>query len=220
MSKKGILVPALFIVGMIFLLQAGCQPENEQPQSHAISIDTTMVIQKGQEITQAAFLTLSANVKKAIDEGGISRALSYCNVEAMPLTDSLSRNFGVTIRRASHQPRNPGNRADSLEMETIRTYLEQINNQEPLQPVVKTINRQIIYHAPIRIPGELCLNCHGQPGTDITEANLSVIDSLYPGDEAKGFSMGDLRGIWEVQFPETYFENLESGTESDNQQSD
>lgn len=195
----------LLILLTIYL--AGCAQKTEQQETEKTTrLDTAAVVTEGQKITKAAFTTLSSNLQQALSEGGVKNALQFCNVVAMLLTDSLSTNYGVTLSRTSHLPRNPANRADSLEMASIKTYLEQVKQQEELEPQVYAEAKRIIYHAPIRINNPLCLNCHGKVGTDITESDLKTIQELYPEDQATGFSMGDLRGIWTVKFPANYFD--------------
>lgn len=192
-----------------FVLIMGCGPQNDNRQSKSESIDakmdTSAVIEAGQQISQASFQALSRNLQQAMKEGGVKNALEFCNVEAMPLTDSLASHYGIELRRASHQPRNPVNRADSLEMETIKEYIRKIEQGGELKPVTYARDNTITYHAPIRIPGQLCLNCHGSPGTDIAQSDLKTIQELYPEDEATGFEMGELRGIWSIQFPPDHF---------------
>lgn len=193
----------LILVFLIFLIGCGNQSNNQQKVNDAlVTIDTTTVIEEGQEISKAAFRTLSSNLKQSMEEGGIEYALQFCNIEAMPLTDSLSSNYGVELRRASHKPRNPVNHADSLEMETIKYYLRQIEENGELKPVIQVHDKTISYHAPIRITNQLCLNCHGKRGTDIAESDLETIQELYPEDDATGFEMGELRGIWSIDFSE------------------
>lgn len=196
----------------IFLLMVafiGCgQQQNNTSHELPVKEELPAVRQKGMEITKQAFGTLSSNLKMAMGEGGVSHALKFCNIEAMPLTDSLSDHFGVEIRRVSHQPRNPLNEADSLEMKSIREYQSSIENDEELKPYTFRAEDVFIYHAPIQINNGLCLNCHGQPGTDISDQNLKVINELYPQDKATGFSMGELRGIWTIRFPEAAIDTL------------
>lgn len=194
-------------LGLSVLCSCGRQPESQTNDLHHVSVDTSAVIIKGTTITGAVFQTLSTNLQNALADSGVSGALKFCNVEAMPLTDSLSQNYGVTVRRASHRPRNSCNRVDSLEMASIKTYLEHIETSEELKPIVNASEYRIIYHAPIRIAGQLCMNCHGTPRTDITAGDMEIINKLYPEDEATGFSIGDLRGIWVIEFPELYFKN-------------
>ncbi|WP_138429844.1 Tll0287-like domain-containing protein [Fodinibius saliphilus] len=198
---------SLLIVFLVLTIGCGDQSKKKVIDS-SISFDTTAVIHEGQKITKAAFNTLSNNLQRALAEGGVRNALQFCNVRAMPLTDSLSTDYGVELRRVSHRPRNPSNRADSLEMSTIRNYLEQIRKEESVEPIATTHDNNISYHAPIRIPNQLCLHCHGNPGQDITKADLETIQELYPKDEATGFKMGELRGIWSIQFSQSYVDSL------------
>lgn len=198
-----------FTILSFFVLLMCCGPQNDSQQSenkdNVVIIDTTAVVKAGQEITQASFQTLSSNLQKAMSEGGVSNALEFCNVKAMPLTDFLALHYGIELRRASHQPRNPVNQADSLEMAAIKEYIREIEQGRELKPVTYARDKTITYHAPIRIQGQLCLSCHGNPGTDITQSDFETIQELYPEDEATGFEVGELRGIWSIQFPTDHF---------------
>jgi hypothetical protein len=199
-----------YVILLTFVLAVGygCQPESQQKKDDGISFDTTAVVNEGQKIAKAAFNTLSSNLKNAMEKGGIQHALQFCNVEAMPLTDSLSNHHDVSIRRASHKPRNPYNTADSLEAKVIKQYIDQLESGKKLQPVTYADENRITFHAPITITNALCLNCHGQAGKDIAKSDLETIRELYPKDQATGFSMGDLRGVWTVRFPATHFDSL------------
>lgn len=195
------------LLAFIMAVGYGCQTESQQQKDNSISFDTTAVVNEGQKIAKATFQTLSSNLKKAMTEGGVEYALQFCNVEAMPLTDSLSKHHDVSIRRASHKPRNPYNTADSLEAEVIKQYIEKLESGEELKPVTYADENRITFHAPITITNSLCLNCHGKVNEDISKENLATIQELYPKDQATGFSMGDLRGVWTVRFPATHFDS-------------
>jgi hypothetical protein len=45
----------------------------------------------------------------------------------------------------------------------------------------------------------MCLNCHGQPGTDISAETQKALAELYPNDLAIGHKIGDLRGMWSIR---------------------
>ena len=195
----------LFILITSVFLVWSCTSKQDNRQTETVPVDTAAVIQEGRAIVQSTFGTLSSNLSGALNEGGVSHALEFCNIEAMPLTDSLSTHYGIEIRRASHRPRNPQNQADSLELASIKAYINQLEENGELKPFVYSRRGQILFHATIRIAGDLCLNCHGDPGTDIAQTDLEVIRNLYPEDEATGFELGELRGIWSIGFPESYF---------------
>lgn len=46
--------------------------------------------------------------------------------------------------------------------------------------------------------GKLCLNCHGQA---IKPDVVKLLDKYYPGDGARGFGEGDLRGAFTIIQP-------------------
>jgi hypothetical protein len=58
-----------------------------------------------------------------------------------------------------------------------------------------------VFYAPIVITTNLCLQCHGVPDVDLRPEMQPLIAQLYPQDEATGFQLGDLRGLWRVDFP-------------------
>lgn len=146
---------------------------------------------------------LASHLMKAVKDSGVSYALQFCNVNAYPFTDSISKKYGVTISRVSHKPRNPDNQADEFEQLMIDQYTTQRSDPDGLQPVVKASENEYTYYQPITMFAPLCLKCHGKPGTDIAEADLATIHKLYPNDQATGFNLTEIRGLWKVQFPKT-----------------
>jgi len=182
---------------LLVMIQTACSADPElQPK-----VSDQMVLEAGQILTATTFQTLSGQLSQAIEEGGVPHALEFCSVEAIPLTENVSQEFDVQIRRASHKPRNPQNRATEVELSVIDTYIEALENALDLTPQILREDDRIHYFAPIRIGLNSCIQCHGNPETDIDQEHLSLIRSLYPGDEATGFSMGDLRGIWSISLP-------------------
>lgn len=173
----------------------------ETPPGDRAEASDEMIRQAGQGIVSATFGTLSGNLGRAMSEGGVPQAIEFCSVEAIPLTRELAAQADVEVRRASHKPRNPVNRADEVEMRVIEEYIEQIDREEELSARFYRRDDRVYYYAPIRIASVSCLQCHGAPGTDIEEEHVTLIRSHYPQDEATGFSMGDLRGIWSVRMP-------------------
>ncbi len=158
--------------------------------------------QQGQKIVVEAFQLLSTNLASAIRQGGVSNALPFCSAAALPLTRGLAEQQGVTVRRFSHKPRNPQGKADDLELQILQVFEQAILSSRSPEPIVTNlVSGKVTFFAPIVLSQPLCLQCHGQPGTDIAPGHLALIDHLYPQDKARGFSLGDLRGGWRVEFP-------------------
>ena len=160
-------------------------------------------IQRGKAITAETFGVLSTNLQTALATGGVSNALPFCSLAASPLTASVSERHGVKVRRVTHKPRNPAARASAVETAMLDGFRSALvsGGQPPTPIATNLVAAQATFFAPIVINNALCLNCHGEPGKDISEANLAVVRQHYPQDEATGFKLGDLRGAWRIDLP-------------------
>ena len=160
---------------------------------------------EGNRIAMETQQVLASRLKTAIENNGIPQALKYCNVHAFPIVDSLEKEHGVDIKRASFSVRNPKDKPDKKETEILERYENKIASGNTPTPEVSLINEKVHFARPIIISNQLCLNCHGKVGEDINQQHYKVIQALYPEDEAIGYSLGDLRGIWSIEFNRNYF---------------
>ena len=145
--------------------------------------------------TQAA---LGGTLKQQIAENGAVTAIAFCNVQALPITDSLATLHKVQIARITDRARNPINRASPEEvniMEGMRQLLKQAEG-DPVPAMADSLGTHT-YYFPI-VTNALCINCHGRPETDMDPAVLGEIRLRYPADSALGYGAGQLRGLWKV----------------------
>ncbi|MBL9134529.1 MAG: DUF3365 domain-containing protein [Verrucomicrobiales bacterium] len=198
---------SLVLAGSLLL---GCDVSSPPPTSAATvaapvapsPAPSTDPRETGKQIVAQAFSVLSSNLMTAIGRSGPSNALEFCSVNVAPIVATVANARGAEIRRASHKARNPANQASAAELEWIRNYQSQLAVTTNLVPLVVTnAAGRAEFVAPIILGNPLCLQCHGQPGSDIHPATLAVIDRLYPSDAARGFKLGDLRGLWRVTLP-------------------
>lgn len=156
----------------------------------------------GDTITAKSQKVLASNLKKAIQEGGSTHAIQFCNIHAIPLLDSIENAFDVNVRRVSLNVRNPKDKPDSLERIILEAYHYNQEHEEPLESNIQKVDASsVLYTKPITINNGMCLSCHGEPGKDISEETLNKIDELYPNDEARNYKFGDLRGMWSINMP-------------------
>ncbi len=156
----------------------------------------------GNEITLTAKKTLGKKLKSAIQNGGVENAISFCNLNAMPLVDSLSNKFGAEIKRVSLKARNPNDLPDKLEMELLEAYAYQWKDSIPLQTNVQALEgNKYLFTKPMLIDNTLCLSCHGTIENGLLKETKEFIKSKYPNDKATGYKIGDLRGIWSITIP-------------------
>lgn len=155
---------------------------------------------KGTEITQKAFKLLSDNLMTQMQQGGPSQALPFCNVQALPLTASIATQENVQIKRVSKMFRNSANKPNTTERHVISDYENTLLRGEELSPVlISTLSGKPQFFSPILI-NKKCLSCHGVIRKQVSKQTDSLIKVVYPNDLATGYKVGDLRGIWSIQF--------------------
>jgi len=201
------LLNKILIVLVAFSTLIACQGQqsSEQDTGNDPPMSTeqmeALAMQRGKEIAMASQKTLGANLKGAIQRGGIQEAFTFCNVQAMPITDSLSRAYDATVKRASLWVRNPKDEPTDTERTILEEYQAKMQAGETPKPRVINLDEDyVLYTQPIAITNGLCLNCHGEIGTQVQEETYALIQERYPNDQATGHKMGDLRGIWSIRF--------------------
>jgi hypothetical protein len=155
---------------------------------------------KGKEIAQATFNELSSQLTAKINSGGPSEAIPFCNLEANSLTEQMAEKFNVSIRRTSNQLRSCSNEPSNREAAIISDYEQLLNAGKPIAPIIEIDkNNKKHFYAPIKVQSN-CLVCHGKINETLSVSTDSIIKLFYPFDKAIGYSEGDLRGIWSIEF--------------------
>lgn len=167
--------------------------------SEADIINTTKKL--GDSISQVATEIFLTKMTEKFAEGGYKAAAKYCSMNAYPLTDSLASQYDVFLKRVSNKNRNPQNVPAGVEEEVLEAFEYSANHNDKLGANVQFVRPgdTILYNKPIRIPSELCLNCHGN-SSQISEEVQAVLSEDYPNDKAVGYKVGDLRGMWSLKF--------------------
>ncbi len=142
---------------------------------------------------------LGKNLKKAIQEQGTIGAIQFCQVEATKLTDSVSMMKNAVIKRVSDKTRNQNNRANNEELGYITSFKKMLASGDGVEPIVNSEDGEVNFYYPI-ITNALCLQCHGKPNEQIQPETLMMLKKLYPEDEAIGYDVDEVRGIWSINF--------------------
>ncbi|MDR7128395.1 hypothetical protein J2X69_000727 [Algoriphagus sp. 4150] len=206
----------LFYFALAALVLIACGPRERVSKSVFDEVNKAMEAKKlsdaqitqeamswGDSISLEAQQLLMENLHKAVGEGGFTGALEFCNVNALSITEELSKKHGVSIRRTSFRARNQENLPTPEELPILEAYEYNSENGIKNESNIQTLpgGDVLLYTKAIVISSELCLSCHGDPTNDIEAAVLGRIDSLYSEDLARNFKAGDLRGIWSVKIP-------------------
>lgn len=193
---------SVLIIIVQLISSCGCSDSKNKLQNEAFEFSDSLqkhYHELGRSITKNSFLALSSALLNAIDEGGTGHALHFCKLHAIPITDSLSRLHHVEIKRLAIKARNPANKADKESKKIIEAYQEFLSNGKIANDTLILLSNQLYYYAPI-FTAPACLQCHGTPKTDFTEEHETLITNIYPKDQATGFVLGELRGVWQLTF--------------------
>jgi hypothetical protein len=206
MNRKHLLFFAVIVFVSSFV---ACKENPEKsakestPETPSIELSQEEIAQyttTGKSIAKSTFMALSGKLKQALKEGGVEDAAEYCNLVAIPLTDSLAQLHNATIKRTSLKLRNPDNKPTDAELEMLNTYQARFAANTELKPEVHMLDEETVqFYAPIKTQ-QLCLTCHGIIGEELTQENYQTLKSLYPEDEATGYAENELRGMWSISF--------------------
>ncbi|MDR9417658.1 DUF3365 domain-containing protein [Gracilimonas sp.] len=183
---------------LVLLAFFGCKNSNNKLSKKLSSEEFSSYESTGSKLATSTQKVLASNLVVAIEENGVSEAIEFCNIQAIPLTDSMSVELEAHIKRVTDQPRNPNNLANESEMEYIQSAKTTLQNGQDVTPSVRQTNGTVTGYYPI-ITNQLCMQCHGNEGSQINDETLTKIKELYPNDKATGYEVGQLRGIWVVE---------------------
>jgi len=163
-------------------------------------VDLGKYMLAGSEVSGMAQTVLIKNLTEAIEVGGTRHAVQFCNLNASAILDSVSAANNCIVSRVTDKNRNPENLISNQHDKSMWDYYNGRNSENVQADSLLQLSDEFIFYRPIRIGMPTCLKCHGNPELDIDEATKGAIDSLYPADLAKNYKLGDLRGLWKIEF--------------------
>lgn len=138
---------------------------------------------------------LKQTLKQTLQSEGAISAVTVCNLEAPAIAESVSTE-GWKVSRTALKVRNPANRPELWEQEVLKTFETRLANGTDPKTLeyADVVNKEFRYMKAIPT-GAVCLACHG---SEMNPQLQQHIKSLYPQDQATGFSVGELRGAFSL----------------------
>jgi hypothetical protein len=198
--QKYICSKLIFVIALSTLIS--CKSDNSKQKQVELkdNISQNQLLEEGKKISSASFNVLSTELKSAIEDGSVEAAIEYCHLNALSITDSLSNLYSANIKRTSERYRNPENKPSSRELSILQNYQSDKNMELIIEPFVEKVSEQEHnFYSPIVMSG-LCLKCHGVIGETLSNKDYLTISKHYPNDKATGYQIGDLRGMWSINF--------------------
>lgn len=148
---------------------------------------------RGAELLAPFKRDLQAALREGLAQGPVE-AIAACRLRAPEIAKSLSRD-GVQLGRASHRLRNPANAPPAWVAPILDAWVADASDRAPR--TLELSEQRVGYVEPILLQPP-CLTCHGETLAPDVAAR---IEELYPEDRAVGFRVGDLRGVFWVEYP-------------------
>ena len=136
---------------------------------------------------------LQAALREGLAAGPVE-AISTCQLRAPEIARAASQD-GIRVGRTSHRLRNPTNAAPEWVAPILEAYLADSADRAPRTVALERDRRG--YAEPIPLQ-PVCLTCHGEA---LAPEVAARIDALYPADSARGFRVGELRGVFWIEYP-------------------
>jgi hypothetical protein len=146
-------------------------------------------------------MKLQDKLLTSVSENGFVEALSVCNQASPEITQAVSNDAGISLKRTSLKVRNPSNAPDDWELKVLQDFEKRKAAGETFDTlqyseVVEVDDKQVLRYMKVIPMAEKCLACHGETiAAPITER----LNQLYPDDQARGFKVGDIRGAFSTQ---------------------
>ena len=132
-------------------------------------------------------------LRSGLAEGPV-HAVTTCQTRAPEVSEKRSSG-DIRVGRSSHRLRNPDNLPPEWVKPIMDAYLASPSNRSP--KAVTLPDSRVGYVEPILLQPP-CMTCHGG---DLSPDVASRINALYPRDRAVGFEVGDLRGVFWIEYP-------------------
>lgn len=170
---------SIFLLALVLTAAAGRAQETE--------------LARGAELLFPFKRDLQEALRMGLTDGPVN-AISACKDRAPEVANALARD-GIRLGRASHRLRNAANSPPEWVTPVLDAYVASSADRAPR--IVPLPDNRLGYVEPILLQ-PLCLTCHGE---ELAPDVAARITELYPEDRAVGFKVGDLRGVFWVEYP-------------------
>jgi hypothetical protein len=181
----------MMIAGLGAVLAAG-GVQAAEPDMKALAAE-------GKSVMMSFGKALKGELVAAMKEGGPQKAIPVCHLKSPKIAEIVSKNSGWKVGRSSHKLRHRSNSPDGFTRGAIVEFLDRQAKGEDPKGMIKTAiveeDGKKVFRMVKAIPtAKVCLNCHG--GDEVKPDTVALLKKLYPEDEARGFKVGEMRGVF------------------------
>ncbi|WP_227816809.1 Tll0287-like domain-containing protein [Nitrogeniibacter aestuarii] len=186
------LFPALAVLAAATALPLPASAQTPPPDADVLRSDA-------RQISEELISQIAGELLREYRISGALRSVIVCKYTAPEVSSSVSRKYGVQIKRVSLRVRNPAlGSPDAWEQEVLRAFDaraaagEAPSTIEFGEVVSEPLGKYYRYMKAIPVKA-VCLNCHGDEA-QISAATRAQMNTEYPHDKATGYREGEIRG--------------------------
>lgn len=154
-------------------------------------------IQRGDLVIVSLQSALLRELRKALGEGGLDRALAACHLDAAGAAFAIARREGIAAGRTSVRLRNPTNAPPPWAAGLVSKFTGP--RRQGMDGFVVDLGDRIGLLRPI-VEQSMCGDCHG-PVSKLQPGVRAQLADRYPADRAVDFENGEIRGWYWVEIP-------------------
>jgi len=163
-----------------------------------VEVTTQAEVAAAKAAIKALAGALQTELKGAMQTGGPVAAIGLCNTQAMPITQKVATDQGLSLSRVSLKNRNPANLPNEWQIAVLEDFEQKKAAGQDINSLtwseIVSVDGVQEFRLMKAIPtGAVCLNCHG---TNISPEVSQILVDLYPEDLATGYREGDIRGAF------------------------
>jgi len=189
------MTPLIRIIPVLVCALLPARYTNAQPPSPDIDV----LRSDARQISDELISQIAGELLREYRLSGSLRSVIVCKYTAPEVSSSVSRKYGVQIKRVSLRVRNPAlGSPDAWEQEVLRAFdARAASGEDPAsidfgEVVSEPLGKYYRYMKAIPVK-PICLNCHGDESR-ISAATRAQMSAEYPHDKATGYQEGDIRG--------------------------
>ncbi|MEY6431160.1 DUF3365 domain-containing protein [Thioalkalicoccus limnaeus] len=158
-------------------------------------------VTEAKAIVQEFGTALMGELTTALQTEGPIAAIEICRHRAPAIAEELSERTGWEVGRTSLKTRNLAtNTPDAWETHVLEQFDARRAAGEDIQPmahaaVIADEDGERFRFMKAIPTVDLCLTCHGQT---LAPEIAAAIDAAYPGDQARGYETGMVRGAFSL----------------------
>jgi hypothetical protein len=163
----------------------------------ATDIDQAHLKKEAVSIVKQFGGSLKPELKKAMQEGGPSHAISVCAEKAPAIAQGLRDDTGWYVKRVSLKARNDQTAIpDAWEKQVLEQFDQRQADGETAEKMAfsEIVDGRFRFMKAQGVEA-VCMNCHAAEIKPETEAALN---EKYPHDKARGYSLGQIRGAFSL----------------------